>query len=437
MNIAILGTGESGMGAAFLAHSLKMNCFVSDGGKIKEEDKKWLTNNKIPFEETSHSLELIAEADLVIKSPGIPDHLPLIQNLKDRGCTIVSEIEFAVQHTQAKIIAITGSNGKTTTTQLTYDILKNAGLFVGLGGNIGVSFARQVAEKDFDYYVLELSSFQLDGCYRFAPHIAAITNITPDHLDRYEYKMENYVASKFRIAQSQTANDFLIINANDKESHTFLSNHTLKTPHFTFSLNNNKSEAYIEKGKLIFKDWDFSLKEASLKGPHNAMNMMTAGLLASALNISPKTIADTFRNFNNIEHRLQNVATINGVSYINDSKATNVDAVQWALQSFDQPIIWIVGGKDKGNDYNILMPLVEQNVKAIITLGLDNEALFNSFGYLKIPIVEVFSMKEAIDVSKFLSQKDDCVLLSPACASFDLFKNYIDRGNQFVECVNE
>jgi len=440
MKIAILGAGESGMGAVKLARKLGYDIFLSDKGNIPLPDQTLLNDWKIDWESGQHTESKILSANLVVKSPGIPDKVPLIQKIAKQEIPIISEIEFACRHTDAKLIAITGSNGKTTTTSLTYELLKNAGFHVGLGGNIGQSFAGQVAEKDFDYYVLEISSFQLDGIVQFHPHIAVLTNITPDHLDRYNYEFEKYAHSKMRITENQQEQDHFIYCAEDPASIEFLEKYPPKSQLHSFGLkeNNRYAAQKIENHLQFFiknRTFKIPIDALSLKGPHNQLNMMATTLIGMLLNIEIETIYQTFRNFKNLEHRMETVTNIQEVIYINDSKATNVVSVKYALETITQPIIWMVGGVDKGNDYSILLPLVHQKVKHIIALGVDNTKIKNAFANESLPIVEANSMEQAVQFAHDFAKSGDCVLLSPACASFDLFQNYEDRGRQFKKCV--
>nr|MBP6073102.1 UDP-N-acetylmuramoyl-L-alanine--D-glutamate ligase [Flavobacterium sp.] len=375
-------------------------------------------------------------ADVVMKSPGIPDKAPIVKKILEHDIPVISEIEFAIQFTKAITIGITGSNGKTTTTMLTYHLLKSGGLHVGLGGNIGKSFAWQVAEQDYDYYVLELSSFQLDGCFTYQPHIAIITNISPDHLDRYEYKYENYIQSKFRITQNQTATDFLIYDFEDEATKNWINQHKINAQQLPFSLEQKmENGAYLNNNIMEFNinNDEFSLDTTTiaLEGKHNFKNAMAATSVATILKIRKQTIRESLSNFQGVEHRLEKVLKIQNVQYINDSKATNVNATFFALDSMTTPTVWIVGGVDKGNDYHELMSLVHEKVKAIICLGVDNKKIIEAFGNVVDMMVEVTSMKDAVQTAKHLSEKGDTVLLSPACASFDLFENYEDRGRQF------
>ncbi|MEZ4961548.1 MAG: UDP-N-acetylmuramoyl-L-alanine--D-glutamate ligase [Saprospiraceae bacterium] len=438
MKTAILGAGESGVGAALLAQKLGHEVFVSDGGILKDNFRQELTDKGIPYEESKHTWTSIFEADVIIKSPGIPDGLPPIQTLRQSGKEIISEIEFAGRHTAATIIGITGSNGKTTTTRLTYHLFKTAGLNVALGGNVGTSFARNITENKYDYHVLELSSFQLDGIVHFRPNVAILLNITPDHLDRYEYKMENYVRSKFRIAMNQQPEDILILNADDPE----VQNH-LKSKHLAPRLIQVPSRFADTKRLAISSPhggdregaWAFDMTGCSLKGQHNFFNAACAIHAAKSVGINDEAIQQGLNTFVNDPHRLEQVAIINGVEYINDSKATNVDSVFYALQAMEKPIVWIAGGTDKGNDYGPIEDLVRQKVKALICLGVDNSKLLSVFSPLLKNIEEVKSAKEAVDRATIYAESGDVVLLSPACASFDLFKNYEDRGEQFKAAV--
>lgn len=438
--LVILGGGESGVGTAILGMKKGYEVFVSDKGKIKEKYKNVLEHIGIDWEEETHSEDRILKADLVMKSPGIPDTVPLVKRLVEQGIPVLSEIEFAANYTDAKIIGITGSNGKTTTTMLTNHILASAGLNVGMAGNIGDSFAKMVAEYDFEYYVLEISSFQLDGIVDFKPHIAVITNITPDHLDRYGYVFENYIAAKFRIAENQDENDYLIYDADDEVLVKWLNEHPVKSRLLPFSLLRTFEEgAFLEQNEILIKtttDTISMIKDSlALEGQHNVKNTMAAATIAKLIGIRKETIRACVSNFQGAPHRLEKVLKINHVEYINDSKATNVNAAYYALDSMRTPTVWIVGGVDKGNEYMELMPLVREKVKAIICLGLDNDKIKHVFGNAVDLLVETFSMEEAVKVAYKISERGDTVLLSPACASFDLFKNYEDRGNQFKNCV--
>ena len=439
--LVILGGGESGVGTAILGKKQGFDVFVSDFGLISEKYKTILEQHNIVFEDQKHTDALILNANLVMKSPGISDKVAIVQKLIKNSIPIVSEIEFAYLFTNAQIIAITGSNGKTTTTMLTYHLLQQAGLKVGIGGNIGKSFAWQVAEENFDYYVLEISSFQLDNCYTFCPHIAIITNISPDHLDRYDYKYENYINSKFRITQNQSKNDFLIYDADDIEIKKMIhNNNTIKAQLIPFSISQKlENGAFLNHSIMEVKITDEELaiptETMALEGKHNLKNAMAATAVANLLRIRKQTIRESLSNFQGVEHRLEKVQKIQNVQYINDSKATNVNSVFYALDSMTTPTIWIVGGVDKGNDYYELMALVNEKVKSIICIGLDNAKIIEAFGSVVEVMVEVESMSDAVKTAQRLAEKGDTVLLSPACASFDLFKNYEDRGNQFKEAV--
>jgi UDP-N-acetylmuramoylalanine--D-glutamate ligase len=440
MRLVILGGGESGVGTAILGKKKGYDVFVSDFGKIKENYKEVLLINDIAWEEQGHSDELILNADVVMKSPGIPDNSPIVKKLKEKGVSVISEIEFAAPYTQATIIGITGSNGKTTTTMLTHHLLKAAGLNVGLGGNIGKSFAWQIADNKYDSYVLELSSFQLDGIENFKPHIAIITNISPDHLDRYNYKYENYIDAKFRITMNQTEEDYLIYDADDEAISEWLKTHTTKAKLIPFSLTKTFSDgAYIQNNKMEIKinqeEFTMDTEHIALEGKHNMKNAMAATSVAKLMQIRKATIRESLSNFQGVEHRLEKVLKIQNVQYINDSKATNVNATFFALDSMNAPTVWIVGGVDKGNDYNELMSLVREKVKAIICLGVDNKKIIDVFGNVVDMMIEVDNMDDAVRMAQRLSEKGDVVLLSPACASFDLFENYEDRGNQFKQAV--
>ncbi|MDQ1164350.1 UDP-N-acetylmuramoyl-L-alanine--D-glutamate ligase [Flavobacterium sp. SORGH_AS_0622] len=441
MRLVVLGGGESGVGTAILGKKQGYDVFVSDFGKIKESYKEVLIINKIAWEEEQHTEDLILNADVVMKSPGIPEKSPIVKKLVAAGIKVISEIEFAAPFTEAMTIGITGSNGKTTTTMLTYHLLKSAGLNVGLGGNIGKSFAWQVAENKFDAYVLELSSFQLDGIIDYRPDIAIITNISPDHLDRYEYKYQNYISSKFRITMNQNESDYLIYDADDEASTEWLKSNKTKAKLIPFSLtktfdegasiNNNKMEIKINQ-----EEFTMETEYIALEGKHNMKNAMAASSVAKLMQIRNATIRESLSNFQGVEHRLEKVLKIQNVQYINDSKATNVNATFFALDSMNVPTVWIVGGVDKGNDYNELMSLVREKVKAIICLGVDNRKIIDAFGNVVDIMVEVNNMNDAVKTAQRLTEKGDAVLLSPACASFDLFENYEDRGKQFKQAVH-
>lgn len=438
--IVILGAAESGVGAAILASLKGYDVFVSDGGKIKEKFKNTLIEKNIPFEEGGHQEENILNAKEVIKSPGIPSTVALIKKLIDKNIPVISDIEFAGRFTNAKMICITGSNGKTTTTLLTYHILKKAGFNVGLGGNVGKSFALQVAENNFDHYVLELSSFQLDHMYDFKADIAILVNITPDHLDRYEYKLENYAASKFRITQNQTSSDSFIYCIDDEITMKEMLIRNISATQYPFSLKEEVKEGAFMKNETINitiknQTLTMSIHELALQGKHNAYNSMASGIAARLLDIRKEVIRESLSDFQNVEHRLEFVAKIHGIEFINDSKATNVNSTWYALESMEKPIVWIVGGVDKGNDYSTLFEMVKQKVTAIICLGKDNEKLKKTFSGMVGEIVEVSSATEAVAQAYRLAKKDQVVLLSPACASFDLFENFEDRGAQFKKAV--
>jgi len=438
--IVILGAGESGAGAAVLAKRQGYDVFVSDKGKIKNKYIELLDREKIEWEQEVHSEGKILNADEIIKSPGIPEKTPLLKAIKEKGIPVISEIEFAARFTNAKMICISGSNGKTTTTLLTYHILKNAGLNVGLGGNVGKSFALQVAENSFDYYVLELSSFQLDGMFKFRANIAILLNITPDHLDRYDYKIENYIDSKFRIAQNQTADDTFIYCADDEITAREVIKHAIKAKLLPFSIKEKVEEgAYLNEKELILtlnnNPVTMSIENLALQGKHNLYNSMAAGIVAKVLDIRKDIIRESLSDFENIEHRLEFVTKVHGIEFINDSKATNVNSTWYALESMNNPVVWIVGGVDKGNDYDMLKDLVKEKVKAIICLGVDNEKIHKAFSDIIPTIVDTGSAEEAVKRAYYLGKKGDTVLLSPACASFDLFENYEDRGSQFKRAV--
>lgn len=445
--IVILGGGESGIGAALLAKAKGYDTFLSDIGVIDERYKKDLWDNHIEFEEGQHSEEKILNADEVIKSPGIPDKATLVQQLHYKGVPVISEIEFAYRYAKAKYVTITGTNGKTTTTLLTYHLLKEAGLNVGLAGNVGKSFARQVLENVYDYYVLELSSFQLDGMFSFKSDIAILLNITPDHLDRYNYNMQYYIDSKFRITQNMTKADCFIYFDDLGVVSKNVEKRNIKAKAYKFSLSESLNEgAYLQESEkedvLVFtfgetpaQRFEIPVSSLPLKGKHNYMNTMAAVIAAVKVGIGIEEIRKHLLTFKNAPHRLELVATIEGVQYINDSKATNVDSVLYALESFKVPLVWIAGGIDKGNDYDLLMPFVEEKVKALVCLGKDNTRLIEAFEGVVPIIKESRSMKDAIAKAKSLAAEGDVVILSPACASFDLFRNYEDRGDQFREIV--
>ena len=438
--LVVLGGGESGVGTAILGQKKGYEVFVSDFGAIKQNYQDVLTQYNIPWEDNQHTEDLILNADVVMKSPGIPDKAPIVKKLVEKGIPVISEIEFAYPFTDAITIGITGSNGKTTTTMLTYHLLKEGGLNVGLGGNIGKSFAWQVAEENYDCYVLELSSFQLDGIVHYKPHIAIITNISPDHLDRYEYKYENYIASKFRITMNQTEEDFLIYDNDDEAISNWLNNNKIKAKQIPFSITEVMQEgAYLNDKtmEININQEEFMMETAqiSLEGKHNLKNAMAATSVAQLMRIRKQTIRESLSNFQGVEHRLEKVLKIQNVQYINDSKATNVNATFFALESMTTPTVWIVGGVDKGNDYTELMALVNEKVKAIICLGVDNKKIIDAFGNIVDMMVEVDNMRDAVNTAKHIAEKGDTVLLSPACASFDLFENYEDRGRQFKDAV--
>ena len=438
--IVILGGGESGAGAAVLAKKQGFDVFLSDLSEIKAEYKALLDIYQIAWEEKQHTEELILNADEIIKSPGIPDKAPLIKKLHAIGTPVISEIEFAGRYTDAKMICITGSNGKTTTTMLVFHILKNAGLNVGLAGNVGQSLALQVATQNFNYYVVELSSFQLDGMIEFKADIAILLNITPDHLDRYEYKFQNYVDSKFRITQNQTANDSFIFWDNDPVIKAELAKRNIQSAMYPFAIERNeKTKAFIENDELIIQTlksiFTMPTTELALQGMHNTYNSMAAGLAASIVHVRKESIRQSLQDFQGVEHRLEYVATVKNIRFINDSKATNVNSCWYALQSMKNPVILILGGTDKGNDYSEIEELVKEKVKGLIFLGLDNAPLHTFFDGKVQNIVDVQSMEDAVNAAYKMAGEGETVLLSPCCASFDLFNNYEDRGKQFKACV--
>jgi UDP-N-acetylmuramoylalanine--D-glutamate ligase len=449
--LVILGGGESGVGSAVLGKQKGYDVFVSDRSPVKEKYRQQLIEENILFEEGKHTEEKIMGASLVIKSPGIPDNVPLVQKLKEKCVPVISEIEFAGRYTSAKKICITGSNGKTTTTLLTYHILKKAGYNVGLGGNVGKSFAMQVARENYDYYVLELSSFQLDGMFEFRSDISVLLNITPDHLDRYNYKFENYVASKFRITQNQTSADFFVYCADDPVIEKYMSEHPVNATRVPFSIKKTieGNGAFLTENQITLnykphlsgngqaknQPLIMTIEELALQGKHNVYNSMAAAMTARIVDVRKEIIRESLQDFQNVEHRLEFVASINGIEFVNDSKATNVNSTWYALESMEKPVVWICGGQDKGNDYNELHELVKQRVKAIVCLGKDNSKIVAAFKDVVETIVETDNAVDAVAASYKIGKKGDVVLLSPACASFDLFQNYEDRGMQFKAAV--
>jgi len=440
--IAILGAGESGVGSAILAQKKGYGVFVSDSSLIKDRYRSLLSDYNIEYEEGGHSEERIFACGTVIKSPGIPEHAPLIKKLKERDIPVISEIEFAGRFTKSKTICITGSNGKTTTTLLTYHILKNAGLDVGLAGNVGKSFARMVAEEEHDIYVIELSSFQLDGMFSFRADVAVLMNITPDHLDRYDYNFQNYIDSKFRIIQNQTENDFFIYCADDEVIQKELAVREIKPLIVPFTLNRpSVPGAGTEDDKLIInikqKQFSMYILDLSLQGKHNTYNSMAAGIAGMVFKIRNEQLRESLADFKGVEHRLEHFLKVHGIEFINDSKATNVNSTWYALESIPGKIVWIAGGIDKGNDYTMLKSLVKEKVKAIVCLGKDNTKLHAAFNNVVKNIVDTSSMEEAVKAAYYLARNGDTVLLSPACASFDLFENYEDRGEQFKKEVRD
>lgn len=436
--VVILGAGESGVGAALLAKKLGMDVFVSDFGKISEAYKNQLIENQINFEEEKHSTDfLVDKADMVIKSPGISNKVAIVKALKEKNIEIIDEIEFASRYTNAKIIAVTGSNGKTTTTRLIYHILRTAGLKVGLAGNVGYSLAKQVAESDNEYYALEISSFQLDGCNSFNPYISILTNITPDHLDRYDYKYENYIASKFRLVQNKKDQNIFIYNAdNEGVKIGFKNNWKLDSKTACIPVSMNSLSVDSELLQVEHTDFSIPKNKLTIQGWHNRFNISCAVIASKQLGINNDTIIEALSSFENEAHRLESVAIVKGVEFINDSKATNVDSVFYALEAMKKPVIWIVGGIDKGNDYSQIFELVRQKVKAIVCLGKDNSPIIAAFQDKIEIITESESMEEAIKKSIHFAEAGDVVLLSPACSSFDLFNNYKHRGNVFKEIIN-
>ena len=440
--IVILGAGESGCGTALLAKKQGFQVFVSDQGSISQSAKNIFDTLEIEWEEETHTLSKMKDAQYIMKSPGIPAQTPLVQSLEAIDIPVISEIEFASKYTKATLIGITGSNGKTTTAMMTYKILDDAGFDVALAGNIGNSFAKEVAENERQFYVLEISSFQLDNIVNFAPHIGVITNITHDHLDRYGDDFTAYLKSKLRINENQTQRDFLLFNGEDPQLSTAVQNiNTKVTLHEFGTLNKNINTTYIENDNILIvtkkNKTMINTMEFPLKGRHNLLNAMAASTVAHLLDVSKETIRESLLNFKGAPHRLEPVLKIQNIRYINDSKATNVNAVYFALESMSAPIVWIVGGVDKGNDYEMLYPLVREKVKAIICLGVDNQKIINAFQSITDLMVETQSMKEAVLIAKKIAEKNDNVLLSPACASFYLFQNYEDRGDQFKQAVRE
>ena len=439
-NLVILGGGESGVGAALLGKQKGYNVFLSDKAGISKKYKEVLLHNEISFEENRHTESEILNANVVIKSPGIPDTVPLVLKLKENSIPVISEIEFASQFTNATIVGITGSNGKTTTTLLLYHILKNSNFNIGVAGNIGDSFAKQVAENSYENYVLELSSFQLDGIKSFNSHIAILINITPDHLDRYEYDFDKYVEAKFKITKNQKETDYLIYDADDRAIINWLNKNKTKAKLVPFSIEKElEYGAYLKDNNIIIninkEKFTMPISTLSLKGKHNTKNAMAATMAAQLLKARKQVVKESLENFEGAEHRLENVAKIKDVKYINDSKATNINATYYALECMDNTTVWIVGGVDKGNDYNDLLPLVREKVKAIVCLGVDNDKIKETFGNVVDIIVETAGAEEAVKVCHKLAERGETVLLSPACASFDLFENYEDRGRQFKKAV--
>ena len=440
LKLVILGAGESGVGTAILGKKEGFEVFVSDYGKIKNNYKQVLLHHEINWEEEVHSETLILSADVLMKSPGIPDNAPIVLKLKEKGVAVISEIEFAAKYTTATLIGITGSNGKTTVATMTYQILKDAGKNVALAGNIGKSFAELVATENIEEYVLELSSFQLDGIKDFVPHIAVLTNLSPDHLDRYESDYDAYIDSKFRIVMNQTKDDYFIYDADDDKINEWISKRTIKSQLLPFSVKKELEKgAYIKNNEIIItidnNPFTMPISKLGLQGEHNTKNAMAASTVSKLLSIRKETIRRSLENFQGVEHRLENVLKINNVKYINDSKGTNVNATFYALDSMEAPTVWIVGGVDKGNDYSELFPLVNEKVKAIICLGVNNDKIIRAFGNVVDIMVETHSMEDAVKVAYRLSKRGDAVLLSPACASFDLFEDYEDRGRQFKNAV--
>jgi len=442
--LVVLGAGESGVGAALLGKQQGWQVFVSDGGKLKDSYRKELEAAGIAYEEGSHNVELILEADCVVKSPGIGEKAAIMKQIRAKGIEVCSEIEFGFRYKGGgKIIAITGSNGKSTTTKLIHHTLVTAGYDAALVGNIGYSFARQIAEKPAAWYVMEVSSFQLDDIHTFRPDVALLLNLSPDHLDRYDYKYENYIAAKFRITENQGPEDIFITNQDDPEIKKYITNHSIhaRTIYFTMSdqVNQQQDGAFIQNDEMHIRydgeDTNMSIHDLSVKGKHNQYNSMAAGISARTAGIRSAKIRESFTTFEGLSHRLEFVATVRGVDFINDSKATNVNSVWFALESMKKPVILILGGQDKGNDYNEIKELVQEKVKAIVCLGVDNKNIHDFFTGIVPTIMDTQSAKDCVLAAYSIAEKDDVVLLSPACASFDLFKNYEDRGDQFKEAV--
>lgn len=440
--LVILGAGESGQGAALLGQAKGYSVFVSDGKSMPEKARQLFAQHNIDYEQGGHDLARIVDADIAVKSPGISDSAAVVQALIAHGVEVISEIEWGFRFTDKPVIAITGSNGKTTTTSMIHKLLTDAGLTAGLGGNIGRSFAAQVMGQEPDYYVLEVSSFQLDGTTQFQPHIAVITNITPDHLDRYNYKFEAYIASKMSITRSQTPEDYLVYDYDDPVLAKSVTQTPINASLMPYSTKTSVVQgSYIDRDTLVINTPEKLINmpklDLNVKGTHNQKNAMAAATVAALLNIRKETIRQSLEHFQSVEHRLEYVLKINNVTYINDSKATNVNSVYYALESMHSPTVWIAGGEDKGNDYNELLPFVNEKVKAIICLGLNNEKIIQTFGSVVDMLVETQSMSDAVQVAYRLAQRGDTVLLSPACASFDLFENYEDRGRQFKNAVRQ
>lgn len=438
--LVILGAGESGLGTAVLGVKQGYEVFVSDGGKIKDNYKAQLKEWKIEYEEAKHTDEKIMSADIVMKSPGIPEKAEIVKKIRKQGIKIVSEIEFGSWFTNAQIVGITGANGKTTTTALTYHIMKSGGMNVGLGGNIGKSFAYQVATENFDYYVLEISSFQLDDIEKFRPNVAVLTNITPDHLDRYNYELQNYVTSKFNITKYQNEKDFFIYCADDEITMANMDKYPTKAQKIPFAYDKEFAEGgFVKNENLIINhnqnQFTMSIQELGLSGRHNVYNSLAAGIVANVYGLRKEQIRESLSDMKSLEHRMESVAKVRNIEFINDSKATNVNSTWYALESMNKPIIWIAGGIDKGNDYAVLDPLVKKKVRGMICLGLDNTKLHSAFGKMVDIMVNVTNMGDAVRMAYQLGNPGDCVLLSPSCASFDLFENYEDRGRKFKEEV--
>ncbi len=441
-DVVILGAGESGIGAALLAKKKEQSVFVSEYGLIADSYRQQLEEAAIPYEQSGHSMPIVLQAQLIIKSPGIPEKAPVMLAIREANIPVISEIEYAARYTQGQLIAITGSNGKTTTTSLIYHILKAGGLDAALVGNIGDSFAGELAKRDHDVFVIEVSSFQLDDTVQFHPNIAVLTNLSPDHLDRYHYNYQEYIDSKFKIVQNQDAHDAFIVSGDDADTQRMMAHRPPRAQVYQFSTEHPVPQgAYQDKDQVFFNvrenQFTMSIYEFALKGKHNTSNSMAAGIVGELMGIRKDVIRQSLQDFRNLEHRMEPVSVVRGVDFINDSKATNVNSTWYALESMNKPVVWIAGGVDKGNDYESLKSLAKSKVKALVCLGTDNAKLKESFGDVIPEVQEAQSMADAVRMAYYLAEKGDVVLLSPACASFDLFNNYEDRGNQFKQAVRD